>query len=261
MDVENKNYIGRLATWDIANLVVNNPNLSLKSKISDIWSSTVGVTSEDEKALKYGPGGLESIYTFSIDSPIELLFKTFTQGIHRVLVTHWKEGRENVLRNYSQSDLIRSLLWNEDLLVPEVRNKTMNELKIITRPAITVRLSDKVADILKIMNENKINAVAVSEDESNTIKTTFSRSDLRRLDDGLIQQLHDISINDYLLNHNPKLRPSITFKANNTLESALKKMASKRVHQLWEVDENRMVIGVVSMTDILRTLSEDSHVQ
>lgn len=258
MDVENKNYIGRLATWDIANLVVNNPNLSLNSKISNIWSSTVGETCEDEKALKYGPGGLESIYTFSIDSPVELLFKTFTQGVHRVLVTHWREGRENVLSNFSQSDLIRSLLRNEDLLVPEVRKKTMDELKIITRPAITVKLSDKVADILKLMNENKINAVAVSEDESNKVKTTFSRSDMRRLDDDLIQKLHDISINDYL----PKpLRLPITFKPTDTLEYALQKMTSKRVHQLWEEDENSMVKGVVSMTDILLALSGDSHVQ
>lgn len=261
VDAENKNYVGRLAVWDIANLVLKNPNLSLNSKISDHWSSSVGETAEDEKALKYGPGGLESVYTFSINSPLELLIKTFTQGVHRVLVTLWAEGRETVLRNFSQSDLIRALFWNEDLLPPEVRKKTLDELKIITRPAITVRMSDKVADTLKKMNENQISAVAVSEDNSNQIKTTFSRSDMKGLDDRLLQKFHDLSVSDYLLNCYATIRRPITISANTTLEDALRRMTRKRVHQLWEVDENRMVIGVVSMTDLLRSLSDDTHVQ
>lgn len=261
-DAENKSYVGRLSVWDIANMIVTKPNLSLNNKISEIWSSAVGVTAEDQKALKYGPGGLESIYSFTLNSPIEVLLQTFTQGIHRVLITNWVEGRENVMRNFSQSDLIRTLLCSEDIMAPEYRKKTLGELKVITRPAVTVRVTDKVADTLKKMSENKICAVAVSEDNSNKILTTFSSSDLRGLDANLLQQLRQLSVGDFLLHCYGNMRRPITVTENSSLEDALSRLTRRRVHQLWEVDKNESVVGVISMTDILRTIADTTiHAQ
>jgi len=258
-DTERKFYIGGLAVWDIANLLVQNPDLSsLETKISDHWPKTVGETREDEKALKYGPGGLESIYSFSINTPLDVLINTFGNGVHRVLLTSWADGREIVLRNFSQSDLLRAFYCMDDLLMDEFKNKTLDELKAIKRPVVTVKMSQNLGFTLKMMMENKISALAVL-DENDRIKTTFSLSDLRGLDDRLLRGMNSMTVGEYLAEVYSKIRPPVLINRSDTLEETLRRMTRRRIHRLWEVDkDSSTVTGVVSLTDIMRVLSNGS---
>jgi len=258
-DNTRKFYVGRIALSDIANLLVLNPDLDiLDTKISHHWPSAVGVTREDEKSLKYGPGGLESIYSFSVSTPIDVLINTFAMGVHRVLLTHRAEGHDNVIRNFSQSDLIREFYCNEDLLLKEFKQKTLDELKVIKRPALTVKMNEILGNTLKIMWENKVSAVAII-DERDQIMTTFSHSDLRELNDKLLGLINRITVGEYLLEIYTKLRPPFTISGSDTLKETITRMAIRKTHRLWEVDENtKTVKGVVSMTDIMINLSNGS---
>jgi len=258
-DNTRKFYVGRIALSDIANLLVLNPDLDiLDTKISHHWPSAVGVTREDEKSLKYGPGGLESIYSFSVSTPIGVLINTFAMGVHRVLLTHRAEGHDNVIRNFSQSDLIREFYCNEDLLLKEFKQKTLDELNVIKRPVLTVKMNEILGNTLKIMWENKVSAVAII-DERDQIMTTFSHCDLRELNDKLLGLINRITVGEYLLEIYTKLRPPFTISGGDTLKETITRMAIRKTHRLWEVDENtKTVKGVVSMTDIMINLSNGS---
>jgi len=255
-DMEKSNFIGRIGVWDIANLIVNSPTLTMNDRICDFWPRAIGVTKEDEKALKYGPGGLESIYTFNINTPLEVLFDTMTKGVHRVLVTHRVDGHENLLRNLSQSDLIRSLYCQENLLDEDFKKRTLNDLNAIVRPVKHVKMMDKMGQTLSMMIENGIDAVPVTENDSTRIKTILSFSDLRGAIDPLLMSSRNKSISDFLWDNYGNYRRPTTISGTDTIEEAMKRMLTKRVHRLWEVDENGNVKGVLSMTDILRVISE-----
>jgi len=255
-DVEDKNYIGRISTRDIVNIVAKNPSITLNEKISDIWPSAVGVTSEDEKSLQYGPGGIESIYTFNITTPIEVIIETFAKGVHQVLLSFAVEGHENILRVLSQSDLIRYMFTEDDFLDKEFKQTKLSELNCFERPVTSVSLNDKVLDTLRMMADNNLRAVAVRED-SDKIRTTFSASDLKGLTSRLLIQLKNVTIEDYFKRTYRKPRRPVGITEKDSLEEALRRLTLQKVHRLWEInDEDKTVTGVLSMTDIFKLLSQ-----
>jgi len=257
-------YIGRFGVWDIAQYIIRNQDLevSLKKKIIDIWPSAVGDSVEDKKALMYGPGGLESLYTFNIDTKIDVLLKTFSKDIHTVLLTHWIDGHENIIRNFSQSDLIRSLYFNKNLLDKKFRRKKLNQLNVITRPVFTVKMSENIVDVLKMMNENHIMAVAVLEDTTDRLRTTFSVSDLRGLKVNYLPNFLHSTVRDFLTSKTGNIRHPAIVDGNCTLQETIRRLIWDKVHRLWEVDADMRVTGVVSLTDIIRVVaSAETHIQ
>jgi len=255
-DVENKFPVGRISTWDIATYFVKEPNFNLSQKISQIWPETQGVTEQDIKSFKFGPGGLESIYTFPVDTDLNKLFKIFSQVVHRVLVTYNTDDRENLLQNISQSDVFRYLYTETDLLRKNYLKKTLEELHCIVRPPITIEGNKTVADAIRIMVQGQITALAVIDPESKEVKTTFSSSDLRHLDSEIFKELDHLSLKEFL-DRSPHRR-LITISSTNTLEDAIKRLVLSHVHRLWEC-ENHYAKGVVSMTDIFKILAD--HVE
>ena len=255
-DAEDKNYVGRISTRDIVNIVAKNPNVSLNEKISDIWPSAVGVTSEDEKSFKYGPGGLESIYTFKITTPIEVIFDTFAKGVHQVLLCFAGEGHENILRVLSQSDMIRYMFTEDNFLDKEFKQMKLSELNCFERPVTTVKQNDKVLDTIRMMSEKNLRAVAVLEENTDKIKTTFSASELKGLTPSLLKQLENITIDEYFKKTYRKPRRPVGITNQETLEEALRRLTLQKVHRLWEINDDKTVTGVLSMTDIFKLLTQ-----
>jgi predicted transcriptional regulator len=255
-DVEDKNYVGRISTRDIVNIVAKNPNVTLNEKISDIWPSAVGVTSEDEKALKYGPGGLESIYTFKITTPVEVIFDTFAKGVHQVLLSLPVEGHENVIRVLSQYDMIRYMFTEEDFLDKEFKQTKLSELNCFERPVTTVKLNDKLLDTIRMMAEKNLRAVAVLEQNNDKISTTFSASLLKGLTPKLLKEIENMTIEEYFQKTCRRPRYPIGITEQDTLEEAMRRLTLQKVHRLWEINNDKMVTGVLSMTDIFKLLSQ-----
>jgi CBS-domain-containing membrane protein len=258
-DAEDKNYVGRISTRDIVNIVSKNPNVTLDEKISDIWPSAVGKTSEDEKSLKYGPGGIESIYTFNIATPVEVILETFAKGVHQVLLSFAVEGRENVLRVLSQSDMIRYMFTQEDFIDKEFKQMKLSELNCISRPVISVSFNDKVLDTIKMMSDKNLRAVAVLDESSEKIRTTFSASDLKGLTPKLLKELENITISDYFRKTYRKPRHPVGITQQDTLEEAYRRLTLQKVHRLWEINDDKSVTGVLSMTDIFKLLSQSQY--
>jgi predicted transcriptional regulator len=256
-DAEDKNYVGRISTRDIVNIVAKNPEVSLNERIFDIWPSAVGVTKEDEKSFKYGPGGLESIYTFKITTPIEVILETFASGVHQVLLCIAVEGgHENTLRVLSQSDMIRYMITEDNFLDKEFKLKKLSELNCIEREVTTVNINDKVLDTIRMMADKNLRAVAVLE--NGKIKTTFSASELKGLTPRLLKQLENITIDQYFKKTYRKPRRPIGISSQETLEEALRRLTLQKVHRLWEInEEEKTVTGVLSMTDIFKLLTQN----
>jgi CBS domain-containing protein len=254
-DKENKFIVGRISSWDIANFFANEPNFSLSKRICDMWPQTIGVTEEDLKSYKFGPGGLESVHTFPADTELPKLLESFAQGIHRVLVTYKVEGRENILQNISQSDVFRFLYTEPDALHKKFLHMSLNDLNCIVRPALTMEGDTTVFDAIRKMVKENVTAVAITDPEKdNKVFTTFSASDLRNIDANILKNLDKISLKKYLQDTRIRLRRPITINGTNTVEDALKRMVLSHIHRLWEVDENNHVTGVFSMTDFFKSV-------
>ena len=50
--------------------------------------------------------------------------------------------------------------------------------------------------------------------------------------------------------------PVLDVKSSATLVYAVQKLIVTRTHRLWIIDENYMLCGVISLTDILRFLNK-----
>jgi len=236
-------------------MVAKEPSLDLNKNISDIWAAYTGATEEEKKALKYGPGGLESIYTFPVETDIQTLFKTFSSGVHRVLLTYESEGKSRILQNLSQYDVLRFLFF-EKLLNETYLQKTLEELEVIKRPVICENIHSTLKEVINNMVKNNVSAVILEESKDKAI-TTFSASDLKYIQEDTLKQLDKIEVGHYLKNIRHRVKSLITVTQSTTLEETLKRLILSHVHRLWEVDENKIPTGVISLTDIFKFLAEE----
>jgi len=256
-DKENKFPIGIITPWTITNFLLQKPQFALSQKICQFWPETVDIDVKQDVKEQYGPDGLETVYTFPVDTDIQKIFEIFAQGIHRVFLTYKTEDRENILQNLSQSDVIRFLFTESDVVDHKFLEKNLDELKCIVRPAVTMDINKTVSEAIETMVRKKVTAIALfDEEKSNEIVSTFSASDLRNLDSNILQGLNKISLKTYLEHsRSGRHRRPTTITGKNTLGEALKRLVMSHVHRLWEVSDDGLVTGVLSTTDIFKALS------
>jgi len=256
-DKENKFPLGFISTWTIVTFVLQDPNFSMTQKICQFWPQTVDIAvKQDVKSFQFGPDGLENVYTFPVETDIRKIFEIFAQGIHRVLITYKTEDRENILQNLSQSDVIRFLFTESDIVEKKFLEKTLDELKCITRPSVTLDINKTVSEAIETMMRKRVSAIALfDEEKSHKIVSTFSASDLRNLDSNTLKSLNQISLRTFLEHGRyGHLRRPATITGKNTLADAIKRLVMQHVHRLWEITDEGIVTGVVSTTDIFKAL-------
>jgi len=78
----------------------------------------------------------------------------------------------------------------------------------------------------------------------------FSASDLRGIGHTDLQQLLR-PLTNFLSIYNVKSLYPLTCKPTDTLEYVILKLAGTRVHRLWVVDNEKNLLGVVSITDVM----------
>jgi len=102
---------------------------------------------------------------------------------------------------------------------------------------------------------HKVSAVAIV-DESEQLVLNLSASEIRGLDhknfDALLLPITEFMHKMKLIPSAFSLRPPLTCLPTTTLETAIFRLATYRVHRLWIVDEQGRPVGVLSLTDIMK---------
>ncbi|CAB4303376.1 unnamed protein product [Prunus armeniaca] len=164
-----------------------------------------------------------------------------------------------------------------------IMSSTVSDLGAVTERVFAITDRTKVIDAIKCMRIALLNAVPIvrssdtdnEEDHKQLVNGrgrqaigTFSATDLRGCHFATLQTWLPMSALDYtetvLANPllaafnnaagSPTTRELVAGRADSSLGEVIGKVVSKHVHRLWVVDQQGMLKGLISLTDIIRVL-------
>jgi len=183
-----------------------------------------------------------------LKTPLLGLIDIFGQGVHRVPVLDKTSGK--LINFISQSDLLRYFAENM-YLIGTTAFKTIFEMNLVKGGVHYCKINAPFIFALAMIALKKVSALPVVDDNE-IIRATVSASDLRGLGPQDFPNLLK-SVADYLLISHPKSLFPITCKPTDTMEYVILKLAATKVHRLWCIDENGKILGILSITDVMKS--------
>jgi len=183
-----------------------------------------------------------------LSTPLLGLIDIFAQGIHRVPVVDRSTAK--LLNFISQSDLLRYFAENM-YLIGDTAYKTIQNLGLVGGGVHFCKVSAPVIGALLLIVSKRVSAIPALDD-SGVLRGTISASDLRGLGPEDFPNLMR-PVFDYLASKHPKSLFPLTCTPDDTLEYAIMKMAATKVHRLWCIDKDRKILGIVSITDVMKS--------
>ncbi|CAN4098407.1 unnamed protein product [Withania somnifera] len=278
-----KHYIGMVTMLDILAHIAGNgsaddDDVDLDKKMMVPVSSIIGHCLESL-----------SLWTLSPNTSIMDCMELFSKGIHRAMVP--VDGRsENVAgaeltesascyRMLTQMDLLRFLNDQQELKAIMSHKVSDKQLQAITDTVFGVTNKAKVIEVIKCMRTASLNAVPILESSNDMtedhtqlvngkkrkIVGTFSATDLRGCPISQMQPLLNLEVLDFLktLTGSPlheftglrsSWREQVTCRPESSLKEVVERVVSDHVHRVWVVDEQGLLEGLVSLTDMIRVI-------
>ncbi|KAK2999369.1 hypothetical protein RJ639_024223 [Escallonia herrerae] len=218
--------------------------------------------------------------------------EVFSKGIHRALVPMDSQmesaaGVELVesassYRMVTQMDLMRFLKSHDDSELNAIMSRTVSQLGAVNETIFGVTDRTKVMEAIKAMRAASLNAVpilrsssSIPEDHTQLINGrgrkligTFSATDLRECPIAQLKSWLPVSVLEFTeklsvspaelaaaLDVGAAATPSrelVTCRADSFLREVVDKVVTKHVHRVWVVDQLSLLVGLVSLTDIIR---------
>lgn len=273
-----KHYIGMVNMLDILAHIAGNgsaDDADLTKKMMVPVSSIIGHCLESL-----------SLWTLSPNTSIVDCMEVFSKGIHRAMVP--VDGRaENLVgveltesascyRMLTQMDLLRFLNDQEEFKPIRSHKVSEKQLQAITDTVFGVTNKAKVINVIKCMRTGSLNAVPIVESSNDITEDhtqlvngknrklvgTFSATDLRGCPLSTMQPLLNLEVLEFLetLSGAPNTgvrsswKEQVTCRPESSLGEVVEKVVSDNVHRVWVVDEQGLLEGVVSLTDMIRVI-------
>ncbi|XP_059643469.1 SNF1-related protein kinase regulatory subunit gamma-like PV42a isoform X4 [Cornus florida] len=276
-----KHYIGMVTMLDVLSHIADDDFSNIDQKMSVPVSSIIGHCLESL-----------SLWTLNPNTSIIDCMEVFSKGIHRVLVpidSHVENvaGVELVesassYQMLTQMDLVRFLMqYHCQSELNRVMSRPVRQLGALCDTIFAVTDRTSVIEAIKCMRAGSLNAIPIVE-SSNSVEEdlhgqlingngrklvgTFSSTDLRecrfpQLQSGLPQSVLEFTEK---LSANPLCSGSdqqgnspkelVTCFTGSWLGEVIDKAVSKHVHRVWVVDEQGLLVGIVSLTDMIRMI-------
>ncbi|XP_043723506.1 SNF1-related protein kinase regulatory subunit gamma-like PV42a [Telopea speciosissima] len=281
-----KHYIGMVTMLDILAHIadqlsdsINGDELDLDKRMSVPVSSIIGHCLE----------GL-SLWTLNPHTSVVDCMEMFSKGIHRALVpveSHMEhisgvELAESATsyRMLTQMDILR-FLKRHAAEAQGILSRSVGELGAVPEYVFGVTNRTKVMDAIKCMRTAALHAVPIVEASAEDLQEdhkqlingkgrklmgTFSATDLRECPISLLQSWLCIDVMEFTenvsttwtvnasgeLGHSPK--ELVTCYPDRSLGEVIEKAVNGQVHRVWVVDKQGLLVGIVSLTDILRMI-------
>jgi len=217
-------------------------------------------TEEAIKALKKGTAyelvnrsGLDPCLPVSVNSKLnEIITKLCI--IHRVPVL---EHDGSLISTVSQSSVLKFIYNNWSSLENEYKGKTISDIGLGKKKTIIgVNANHHVLHAISLCEEKEVSALPVL-DENGKVIANFSASDLRQFiaEDWMNFSL---SVEDYIKKYSTfstfTIKPTELF--SNVVKYFSEGVNDKKYHRFWVVDDEGKPISTVTMTDIMRYISD-----
>nr|XP_023879515.1 SNF1-related protein kinase regulatory subunit gamma-like PV42a [Quercus suber] len=275
-----KHYIGVVTMLDILAHIAGDDQMDggdvfdLDQKMAVPVSSIIGHCLE----------GL-SLWTLNPNTSMLDCMEVFSKGIHRALVpldSHMENisGVELVesassYRMLTQMDLLRFLKEHESD-IEGIISRPLSELGAVTENVYAIIDRTKVIEAIKCMRATLLNAVPIvtasndhEEDHKQLVNGrgrkligTFSATDLKGSLLATLQSWLPLSALDFteyvskgpLYASSDSPRQLVTCLPESSLSEVIDKAVTKHVHRVWVVDQQGLLVGLVSLTDIIRVI-------
>jgi CBS-domain-containing membrane protein len=203
-------------------------------------------------------------YSVMPETSLLQVAEIFSKGIHRVAVTDGAGGLKGIL---TQSNFIHYLAEHmfEFKTLMKTLEKTLDELQAGKSPVFSVQMEAMVVDALEVICKNGVSSVAVV-DQKGHLFGNISLSDIKHVLQHHKQSLLYASCAQLVahvkMDQGAKTGqdtvPVFDIHTNNTLRLAMRKVAATRAHRLWVTDQQGYVEGVVTLTDIIQLILNDT---
>jgi len=189
-----------------------------------------------------------SLWIVEPTMPLKSLIEPFSRDVHRVLVPQKDDEGKNAYRVLSQSDVVNYIYKNRHEVADKM-SKTLSELGIQPKPVVSITSSTTALEGFKTMSLEKVTALAITD--NGKLVGNLSASDLRGL---TRRRLHKVvtPVKHFLETMHGNVRDPLTTTLDSTLDQALSLIVTEGVHRLWIVDAQKEVIGILSLTDIIK---------
>ncbi|KAG2224414.1 hypothetical protein INT45_002953 [Circinella minor] len=242
-------FAGMLTVSDFVNLIqYYYTHASVEDALQDIEKFEIGHLRDVEKKLGAPAPQLISMHPMSsLYDACRLLAES---RAHRVpLLDNDALGTEMIISVITQYRILKFIAVNYQ----ETRSlrRSLAELKIGTYENIaTAPLSTPVIELINIFVDKKISAVPII-DENGVVLNVYETVDVMSIArSGRYNEL-DIPVGE-ALEARPKDYPGVhTCTLNDTLYSIFQTIRKQRVYRLIVVDQDKKLIGIVSLSDIL----------
>ncbi|XP_017750227.1 PREDICTED: 5'-AMP-activated protein kinase subunit gamma-1 isoform X2 [Rhinopithecus bieti] len=173
--------------------------------------------------------------------------------IHRLPVIDPESG--NTLYILTHKRILKFLkLFITEFPKPEFMSKSLEELQIGTYANIAmVRTTTPVYVALGIFVQHRVSALPVV-DEKGRVVDIYSKFDVINLAAEKTYNNLDVSVTKALQHRSHYFEGVLKCYLHETLETIINRLVEAEVHRLVVVDENDVVKGIVSLSDILQAL-------
>ncbi|XP_037703031.1 5'-AMP-activated protein kinase subunit gamma-1 isoform X3 [Choloepus didactylus] len=173
--------------------------------------------------------------------------------IHRLPVIDPESG--NTLYILTHKRILKFLkLFITEFPKPEFMSKSLEKLQIGTYASIAmVRTTTPVYVALGIFVQHRVSALPVV-DEKGRVVDIYSKFDVINLAAEKTYNNLDVSVTKALQHRSHYFEGVLKCYLHETLETIINRLVEAEVHRLVVVDENDVVKGIVSLSDILQAL-------
>jgi len=258
-------YYGFVDMYDIVKFVVDFFGETDKLRDSEDWIKLVETSEEFNKKtvndiMKYPLSKRNPFFPihsgYSLLNAVEALAKE--KGLHRIPII---DADRKLITVITQSQIIEILYKNLDI-IGEKRNKPVGQTDKYLEDVFTIHEEATALDAFKMMVDKNVSGLAVI-DKDGKLTANISTKDLKAMstDARLFWRLYQ-TVHNFLLKirkENNEMggdrpRTIVTTKAQETLETVIKKLYEHKIHRIYIVDDHKKPVGVISLKDVLAEL-------
>jgi len=245
------NYMQELFPWDLT----TSSKSTLESKRWEFLQKPVGdilVHAKDRTCP-----------IISEDASLAIVARELAKGDHSILVipkSEQTELKENIMCVESvswlvtQSDIVRFLARNVPWMTKMEYEKSVRELGLIQKDVLTVPHSLPTIEAFKVMHQNSIHGVGVTDEEGKLI-ANLSASNIKGITRRSFHLLR-LSVGEFLRRDGQRMWwfYPICVKETDSLKELILLFVATQKHRVYLVDNNEKPIGVISLTDVLNAV-------
>ncbi|CCH57952.1 hypothetical protein TBLA_0A01530 [Henningerozyma blattae CBS 6284] len=249
-DAKTSKFAGLLTTGDFINIIkyyFSNPD-----RLEIVDTMTLGGLEELERTI-----GAPSMDTISIH-PSKPLFdaclKMLESRSGRIPLIDQDEGtnREIVVSVLTQYRILKFIALNcretHLLQIP------ISELGIISTDNIhSCQMTTPVIDVIDCLTQEKLSSIPIV-DENGVLINVYEAVDVLGLIKGGIYNDLSLSVGETLLRRSENFEGVCTCTPNDKLSNIMNTVRRASVHRFFVVDDNYKLLGVLSLSDILKYL-------